>query len=136
MNPEVAILLALSVPVCWCFVVYMTARTSGWAALAGKYRATNTPAGKRFDFQSIKLGSVNYSAGLTIVVSSVGLYLSMLPFFRIGHPPLFIPWADIHDVQERKVLWHWRFVEMQIGTPAITTLTLPLYLIEHRPMDQ
>ena len=77
---------------------------------------------------------MNYGSCLTVVVSPVGLYLRVLPLFRVGHPPLLIPWADLHGLREKKFLWLWRLVEMQVGEPAIVTLTLPFHLIEQRPV--
>jgi hypothetical protein len=77
---------------------------------------------------------MNYGLCLTVVVGSAGLYLKVVPLFRLGHPPLLIPWADIHGLREKRFLWLWRLVEMQVGTPAIATLTLPFHLIEQRPL--
>jgi hypothetical protein len=105
----------------------------GWAALAKRYRATNAPPGKQFSFQSAQLGMANYGSCLTIVVSADGLYLSVFPPFRFGHPPILIPWAEIHNLKEKRILWLWRMVEMQVGTPVIATLTLPLRILEQRP---
>jgi hypothetical protein len=36
----------------------------------------------------------NYSGCMTIGASAAGLYLAMP--FRVGHPPLLIPWGDLH----------------------------------------
>ena len=118
-------------PFLWCFVCYILAKMGGWAALATKYRTASMPPGKWFVFQSGMIGTVNYKSCLTIGVSDSGLYLSVFPLFRVGHPPLLIPWSDCHGLREKKA-WFWRLVEMQIGEPAITTLTLPSWLIEQR----
>ena len=36
----------------------------------------------------------NYNNVLTIGANREGLYLSVLFIFRLGHPPLFIPWTE------------------------------------------
>lgn len=37
---------------------------------------------------------------LAIGDSDEGLYLSVFFLFRFGHPPLFIPWADVTAVEQ------------------------------------
>jgi hypothetical protein len=135
MQATVPILIALlSLAPFWCFVVSIFSKVSGWAALASKYRTTSVSDGKRLSFQSAALGSVNYGSCLTVVVGSAGLYLKVFPLFRAGHPPLLIPWTELHDLREKKFLRLFRLVEMQVGTPTIATLTLPFHLIEQRPL--
>ncbi len=133
MQASIPVLIALLFPAWWCFVMLVISRIGGWAALASKYRATSVPDGKRFLFQSASLGMTNYGSCLTVIVGPAGLYIKVFPLFRAGHPPLLIPWADMHDLREKKFLWLWRLVEMRVGTPAIATLTLPFHLIEQLP---
>ena len=37
----------------------------------------------------------NYNHCITVGVNQYGMYLAVIPIFRIGHAPLFFPWADI-----------------------------------------
>jgi hypothetical protein len=41
------------------------------------------------------LRSANYRSCVTLGANARGLYLAVRPLFRIGHPPLFIPWSDV-----------------------------------------
>jgi hypothetical protein len=136
MPVEILILFAVLFPVGWCAILLIVSWTGGWWDLAKNYAVAAEPEGKRFEFQSIKVGHSNYSACLTIVVGGEGLYLRVFPMFRCGHPPLLIPWSEFHSLKEFKILWLWPMVEMRIGTPTIATLTLPLYIIEQRPIDR
>jgi hypothetical protein len=137
MQPDLAFLIAFPLFAAWLsFICYMLARIGGWAALARKYRATSKPEGKRFDFQSGKIGTVNYGSCLIVYVNDTGLYLKVFPLFRAGHPPLFIPWLEFSDLQEKTIFWLWQVVEMRVGDPPITTVTLPLRLIEERPFAE
>ncbi len=136
MQELVPVLIAVLFLAWWCFVMLVISRIGGWAALAGKYRATSVPDGKRFSFQSASLGSANYGSCLTVIVGSAGLYLRVFSPFRVGHPPLLILWANLHDLREKNFFGLWRLVEMQVGTPSMTTLLLPFHLIEQRPLDQ
>lgn len=47
---------------------------------------------------------------LSIGVNREGLFLAVIPIFRIGHPPLFIPWHDI-STEDRKQLIFFRAVK-------------------------
>jgi hypothetical protein len=134
MQATVTALFALLFAAGWCVVMFAISRIGGWGALASKYRATSVPDGKRFWFQSATLGSMKYGSCLTVVVGSAGLYLAVFAPFRMGHPPLLIPWTELHGLREKRFLWLWRLVEMQVGTPAIATLTLPFHLLEQRPV--
>lgn len=92
-HPE--ILLALFI-VMWSGISLFLSRMSGWAALAGVYRARTKPDVYCRWFQSARMRwGVHFNGCLTIGANMDGLYLSMFLPFRIGHPPLFIPWADI-----------------------------------------
>lgn len=52
-------------------------------------------AGQRWTAQSGWVGWARYTGVLTVGGDSVGLLLEVMPFFRIMHPSLFIPWIDI-----------------------------------------
>ena len=56
----------------------------------------------------------NYNNCLTIGADPGGLYLSLLVFFRIGHPPLFIPWTEISLGGRRKIMFI-ECVEFKLG---------------------
>ncbi len=79
--------------------------------------------------QSARMGLVNYSSCLTVYVSKDGLYLSVWPMFRLGHPPLFLPWSAIQKPTLKKVLW----VEMasfEVGVPRLASVTLSKKVLE------
>jgi hypothetical protein len=44
-------------------------------------------------------------------VNPNGIYLSVLFIFRIGHPPLFIPWPDV-SMREKRFLIFFKQVEL------------------------
>lgn len=100
-RPELAVFLAVAV---WVAILNVLARVGGWATLAEVYPAAGLFEGDRWWFQSAQLRwRVNYGGVLTVGANPRGLYLSVLLPFRIGHPPLFIPWTDI-SINERKGL--------------------------------
>jgi hypothetical protein len=84
------------IPLFWFLLSALIARASGWKALAEAYPLQSDPTGTKLRFQSATLRwSSNYTGLVQIGCDSQGLYLSIFLLFRIGHPPMFIPWGDI-----------------------------------------
>jgi hypothetical protein len=80
----------------WCAVSVFLAFMGGWRKLAMTYRASNPFFGKKFYFQSASMQRMtNYNNVLIVGGNREGLFLSVLFIFRLGHPPLFFPWAEI-----------------------------------------
>ena len=91
-RPE---LFFLGLGVLWIGVTVLIARLSGWATLADVYRFSEHFNGYRWRFQRAQMRwGMSYN-GLTVGMNEKGLYLSVFFLFRMGHPPLFIPWRDI-----------------------------------------
>jgi len=89
----------------WIGVTVLISKTSGWLSLSKTYRSLKPFNGRRWSYQNAQLRSGGlYGKCLTIGVNSEGLYLSVLFLFRIGHPPLFIPWSDIYIVEKERML--------------------------------
>ena len=120
-------------PLFWCFVSFLLAH-GGWSAMAARFRTAERPQGKVFRMQSGRIGAIDYRSCLTVHVSEAGMFLAVFPLFRLGNPPMFIPWSEFHNVREKKLLF-WRFVEAPIGTPPIARLLLrpgviPVHIFE------
>ena len=94
-DPAAAIVLFVLVPLLWILVMLVLAYAGGWARLAREYRHWDPPEGDRWFGQSAALGWVSYNQCLIVVAGSRGLRLSVFFPFRIGHPPLLIPWNEI-----------------------------------------
>jgi hypothetical protein len=85
-------------------LVYFTSFLTGWAKLAKNYRACVPYEGKLWRFKSLTFGTTkNYSNCIHLGANQRGLYLKPIFILRPGHPPLFIPWADI----KTEVSKHW-----------------------------
>jgi len=103
----------------WVAICLVIAQVGGWAELARHYRATNPFQGERWRFRSARMRlNGHYNNCLTVGANIQGLYLSTMFLFRVGHPPLFIPWPDI-SVTKGKTLW-WSYTEFRfIQTPSV-----------------
>ena len=86
----------------WAFVLVILAYIGGWSRLAQYYQTQSKFEGEKWGFKSGRMGMANYSGCLTIGANDQGLYLAVFPLFRVGHPPLFIPWYDITTSKSRK----------------------------------
>ncbi len=104
-----------------CFVLWLLSVIGDWRKLARHY-ATSSPAeGEIHRMQSAAVGDVNYASCLTIVLSPYGLRLAVWPMFRIGHPPLLVPWSEFRDVREVRWLFS-TLDEVTVGDPTIATV--------------
>jgi hypothetical protein len=84
----------------WCAICYLISLLTGWFALARRFRKRSQPygetrtAGPFFYTVYLRFWS-HYSSVIRFTAASDALYLSVLTFFRVGHPPLRIPWDEI-----------------------------------------
>jgi hypothetical protein len=95
------VLFPLLFVVIWAGVVLLLSWIGGWRALAGSYRATQPFTGEQFRLRVGWMRGVRYRHTVSLGADSRGLSLSVFPLFRIGHPPLFIPWSDISFSKDR-----------------------------------
>lgn len=79
----------------WVVLVSAVGALFGWGRLARRYRAATPFRGTVRRFRSAHIGLSNYGGVLSIGTNADGLHLAVFPLFRPGHPPLFIPWADV-----------------------------------------
>jgi hypothetical protein len=95
---------------------YFISKLSGWDLLATRFRATQTFTGSRWGWQSARVRhGLGYNNCLTIGADHTGIYVSMVFFFRLQHPPLLVPWNEVYFQREFKLLFV-RFVEFRLGS--------------------
>jgi hypothetical protein len=104
-NPQIFFVFFVSV---WLLVGLFLAQMSGWAQLARYYRPETVFEGERRRFRSSKMRWLtHYHNCLTAGADTKGLHLAVLFLFRVGHPPLFVPWHDVMVRQGKKLFWPW-----------------------------
>jgi hypothetical protein len=103
----------------WLFISALFAFISGWWSLAQRFRATERPDGEKITSQVKQVGIVPENRVTHMVVSPAGLYLYAFVLFRFLHPPLLIPWSEVHHARQIKILW-WQTHEFDLA--GITTL--------------
>lgn len=60
--------------------------------------------------------------------------ISIAAPFRLGHPPLFIPWNELHQIREDDMMYSHK-VKASIGKPTIGRITLPGWVRYRMPMS-
>ncbi|MBA4850913.1 hypothetical protein [Emticicia sp. BO119] len=92
---------AFIVVVFWVALLKMIAHLSGWDNLKNTYETTYTHNEINYFGVSGKVGKFYYNRILNVSLSEAGLFLSVSPLFRFGHPFLLIPWSDIKNIHEK-----------------------------------
>ena len=87
----------------WSVIVGLISLFGGWQRLARQYRDLDNYQGRKLRMRSGRLGASDYNGVLILGADFIGMYLAVSPLFRIGHPPLFIPWNDIQTGEEQRL---------------------------------
>jgi hypothetical protein len=126
--PWVLVLLVLAAGTLWVVLLAnFTSYLSGWWRLSRHYRHRGHFDGTRRRFRSVSFGWSNYNGAVTVGTNSEGLYLAMFLLFRPGHPPLFVPWADV--TAEVVKGWFWsRYLELRFAEVPGLRVRVPLAL--------
>jgi hypothetical protein len=111
----------------WVGISVLLSWIGGWRELARHYRATLPFTGQRFWMKSAGMRwGVAYSRCLNLGSDSTGLFLSVVPLFRIGQPPLLVPWSDVSISRQRG--WLLGGVSLRFNRAPSVSLLIPAKL--------
>jgi hypothetical protein len=102
----------------WYLALSLIGIMSGWHALSKRFKQETAPYGEikavgPFFYSIYMRFWSHYSSVVRLTAASDGLYASALFLFRIGHPPLRIPW---NEIQFGKTQWFFRtYVVLTLG---------------------
>jgi hypothetical protein len=102
----------------WCAISFVISYISGWFALSQHFRRETDPCGEIRSagpwFYTVYMrGWCHYGGVVRLVAADDAIYASVLAPFRIGHPPLRIPWDEV-QVSRTRYLWR-RYIELTLG---------------------
>lgn len=102
----------------WSCICILISFVSGWFALSRRFKSQSEPYGETrsagpFFYTVYTRFWGHYSSVIRITSADDALYLSVLFLFRIGHPPLCIPWKEI-KIGKTKFLWR-KYVVLTLG---------------------
>ena len=99
----------------WGAILLVLSTLGGWGQLAQRYKRVTTIIGTTRWLQSAGIRryvEVSYGHCLTVTFNDEGIGLSVLFPFRLGHPPLFIPWSEVRVSQVQR-LFIFNFVRLE-----------------------
>ncbi len=99
----------------------LLARAGGWYDLSKIYPRppSERPLRRRW-LASAKINRVYYNSGLIVAVGVSGVFLSCIPPFNVGAPPLYIPWSKLRFIARSKFLWRSCLsLQTETGTPIM-----------------
>ena len=86
----------------WVLVALAGAQVKGgWGSFAKRYPAQTRPAGSAYSVSSCRFCNV-YSRGrdIRVIFTDTGIYLYVMFFFRLAHPPFLLPWESVKRVKK------------------------------------
>lgn len=92
-------------PLLWTGIVMFLSRASGWHGLAQRFSCPVAPAGESFSGQSAMFGFARYKSTVTVTIADQGVHLSLFFLFKMGHPPILIPWSEIQSAETSSYLF-------------------------------
>lgn len=96
----------------------------GWSALQKRFHFDyDYFNGEKLRIRQMSISGVNHQNTLEIKASGQGLYLKLIFPFNAFSKPLLIPWDEIVDIQDSKVLLM-KFKRLIIGKPFISTIEM------------
>jgi hypothetical protein len=116
----------------WFAVSLLLSHIGDWSTLARHYPNMVLPTLRTFYMSSGYVGAVSYRSCLVLRVCETGLRLSVLLPFRVGHPPIFIPWEEFYNISENRS-WFNSFMHAELGRPVVGTVGLPLGIRQYMP---
>ncbi len=110
--------VVIFVAILWCAVCFLIGAMTGWLKLARHFRKQSDPYGDSktagpFFYAVYMRYWTHYSSVIRLTAAADALYASVLFPFRIGHPPLRIPWNEI-QIGKAKFLWR-SYVLLTLG---------------------
>lgn len=101
----------------WFAISAVLSLASGWHALARRFRSDEPVEGERVRCRATAMGwrglPMSYGRCVYTTVGQRALALSVIAPFRLLHPPLVIPWAEVERC-ERVALWFRKCVSVHV----------------------
>ena len=119
----------------WVSVTLIMSFVGGWGRVGKRYAAAGPPPhGRALKHVTGMFGLTRYKHVLTVITTDDGLYIENRKVFRLGHPPLFIPFSAIHGAR-KQTLFFWEYVAFDIDNPPMAGVRLPSKVFEGTPVE-
>ncbi|MGE9267346.1 MAG: hypothetical protein ACQKBY_04560 [Verrucomicrobiales bacterium] len=88
-----------------CVVLHLIAWLSGWKRLARTFGIEKAAPGLSWRSGSGRVGLASYNNCLQVAARPDGCCLRVMPLFALGHQTLFLPFAEIRELDAGRFLW-------------------------------
>ena len=127
-SPPGIAILALFIVAVWWVTLSLVGLMTGWSALARRFRRESEPYGDNktagpFFYTVYMRYWTHYSSVIRLTAAADALYLSVLFPFRIGHPPLRIPWNEIQFGRTKRFLR--TYIVLALGNEERIPMRIP-----------
>jgi hypothetical protein len=104
----------------WLLLRYIASKM-GWSALVEKYKRIDPPALKNVGMVSLLINKAYYGKLLIMKYNEEGIYFKPLILSRPFHDPVLIPWKEIKEVKDKRMLFS-NAKELIVGDPVVARL--------------
>jgi hypothetical protein len=111
----------------WCASLSAISFVGGWRVLSKRFKQETAPYGEirtagPFFYSIYMRFWCHYSSVIRMTAASDELYLSVMFPFRIGHPPLRIPW---NEIQLGRTKWFLRtYIVLTLGNEEMIPMRI------------
>jgi hypothetical protein len=121
--------IALFCIVAMCAVSFLIGCLTSWFALARRFKKQSEPCGEIRTagpfFYTVYMRAWSHFSSVIRLTSAGGALYASVPFpFRIGHPPLGIPWEEIR--YGRAKFFFRTFIVLTLGNKERIPMRIPL----------
>lgn len=112
----------------WCVIGCLASIMSGWHVLSRRFTKQSNPYGDTrtagpFSYGIYMRFWAHYGGVVRLAAASDALYASVIFLFRVGHPPLRIPWDEIRF--SRTVRFFFPYVVLTLGNQEQIPMRIP-----------
>jgi len=93
----------------------------GWDDLVANYEASVPFTGQRVGIISASINSLGYRNSLVLKYNDQGMLLKPVFILRLFHKPIFIPWSEIKEIRDKKILFT-NLKQFIIGNPFVAVI--------------
>ena len=107
-------------------VRYILPYFGGWKDLEAHFQTDKDPKYEpvtKLKIRRCNIGGMGYENVVKFYAMQEGLLLKQIWLFRAGQKSVLIPWKEIKDMQEKKVLFN-KIIRLVIGDPFVTFIEI------------
>lgn len=88
----------------FCLLMVFIGRVAGWGRLASAFPGGDPPAGRILSGRSVGIWpATNYGGVIQMSIGLDALWMQPVGPFRLGHPPIRLPWAKVVSIERSQM---------------------------------